>query len=113
MLRNGLFMSSGVCTLMRAVCGSVPWKLLYTEDFVLIEDTQEEGISKLKAWKAGNESKGHHLNINKTEFLASDAGHGALKKYLLPAVMVLAATPPSAHSASSGSTRGAMASLDD
>ena len=36
----------------------VPWKLLNADDLVLIADTQEECISKLKVWKAGMESKG-------------------------------------------------------
>ena len=31
----------------------VPWELLYAQEPVLITDTQEECISKLKAWKAG------------------------------------------------------------
>ena len=35
-----------------------PWGLLYVDDWVLIMDTQEECISKLKTWKAGMESKG-------------------------------------------------------
>ena len=31
----------------------VAWELLYVDELVLIADTQEECISKLKAWKAG------------------------------------------------------------
>ena len=30
----------------------VPWEILYADDLMLIADTQEECISKLKAWKA-------------------------------------------------------------
>ena len=36
----------------------VPWELLYVDDLVLIADTQEECVSKLKTWKAGMEFKG-------------------------------------------------------
>ena len=58
----------------------VPLELLYTDDLVLILDTQEECISKLKAWKAGMESKGLCVNMKKTKFLVSGVGQGVLKK---------------------------------
>ena len=45
-----------------------------------IADTQEECISKLKAWKAGMESKGLRVNIKKTKFLVSGEGHDVLQK---------------------------------
>ena len=37
-------------------------------------------ISKLKAWEAGMESIGHHVNMKKTKFLVSGDGHDVLKK---------------------------------
>ena len=37
-------------------------------------------ISKLKAWEAGVESKGLHVNMKKTKFLVSGDGHDVLKK---------------------------------
>ena len=43
--------------LLHEFCTGVPWELLCADDLVLIADTQEEHISKLKAWKAGMESK--------------------------------------------------------
>ena len=58
----------------------VPWELLYADDLVLIADTQEECISKLKAWKTGMESKGLHVNMKKTKFLVSGVGHDVPKK---------------------------------
>ena len=61
-------------------CTGVPWELLYTDDLVLIVDSQEECISKLKAWKAGIESKGLHVNMNKTKCLVSGVGHDVLQK---------------------------------
>ena len=57
----------------------VPLDLLYTDDLMLIADTQEECIPKHKAWKAGMESKGLSANM-KTKFLVSAAGHNFLKK---------------------------------
>ena len=43
-------------------------------------DTQEECISKLKAWKPGIESKGLHVNMKTTKFLVSGGSHDVLKK---------------------------------
>ena len=45
----------------------VPWELLLTGDLLFITNTQEECISKLKAWKAGMESKELHVNMKKTK----------------------------------------------
>ena len=50
---------------------STPWELLYADDLMLITDTQEECISKLKAWKAGMESKGLRINITEFEIIDS------------------------------------------
>ena len=58
----------------------VPWELPCGDDLVLITDTQEECISKLKVWKAGMESKGLHVNMKKTKFLVSGVGHDVLQK---------------------------------
>ena len=58
----------------------VPWELLYADDLVLIAESQEECISKLKAWKAGMESKGLRVNMKKTKFLISGTGLNVLKK---------------------------------
>ena len=50
---------------------AVPWELLYADDLVLMADTKEECISKLKAWKAGMESKGLHVKVKNSKFLVS------------------------------------------
>ena len=47
---------------------------------MLIVDTQEECISKLKAWKAGMESKELHVNMKKTKFLVSGGDQDVLQK---------------------------------
>ena len=52
----------------------VLWELLYADALVLIADTQEECISKFKAWKAGMEN-------NVSNFLISGVGHDVLKKF--------------------------------
>ena len=49
----------------------LPWELRYTDNLVLNVDAQEGCISKVKAWKAGMESKGLPVNMMKTEFLAN------------------------------------------
>ena len=43
-------------------------------------DTQEECISKLKAWKASIESKELHVNMKKTKFLVFGVSLNILKK---------------------------------
>ena len=35
----------------------VPWELLYADDLVVIADSLEECISKLRVWKDGSESQ--------------------------------------------------------
>ena len=59
----------------------VPWELLYTDDLVLIADTQEECIPKLKAWKAGMECKGLRVIMKKTKVLVSGVSDDVRKKY--------------------------------
>ena len=57
----------------------VPWELLYADDLVLIEDSLEECIARLKVWKTGMESKGLRVNMKKTKFLVSGTGLDVLK----------------------------------
>ena len=58
----------------------VLWELLHADDLVLIADTQENCIYKLKAWKTGMESKGLHINMKETKFLVSGVDNDVLKK---------------------------------
>ena len=55
-------------------------KLLDADNLVLIADTQEECISKLKVWKSGMENKGLCVNMKKSKFLVSGHGHDVLTK---------------------------------
>ena len=66
--------------MLREFHTGAPWELLYTDDLVFIADTQEEWISKLKALKAGMESKVLCLIMKKTKFLVSGDDQDVLQK---------------------------------
>ena len=51
----------------------VPWELFFADDLVIIA-TLEECVERVKAWKEGLESKGLHVNMTKTKFMASGLG---------------------------------------
>ena len=51
----------------------VPWELLYADDRMVIANTHEEYISKLKVWKAVMESKGLRVNM-KNNFMVPGVG---------------------------------------
>jgi len=57
----------------------ISWELLYADDLVVITDSLEECISKLRVWKAGMESKGLRVNMKKTKFLISGVGLNLLQ----------------------------------
>ena len=52
----------------------VPWELLYADDRMVIANTHEEYISKLKVWKAVMESKGLRVSMKKNNFMVSGVG---------------------------------------
>ena len=53
---------------------SVPWELLYADDLVVMADSLEECIARLKVWKEGMEGKGLRVNMKKTKFMVSEPG---------------------------------------
>ena len=57
----------------------VPWELLFADDLVVIADSMEDCITKLKAWKSGMESKGLRVNMKKTKIMVSGLGLNELK----------------------------------
>ena len=68
--RNMLWVSFRACTRMtRVLCGPM-----------VTVDTLRECISKLKAWKAGIESKGRHINMKYSQFPVFGVCVDALKK---------------------------------
>jgi len=50
---------------------ALPWELLYADDLVVIGETEEELIKRLKEWKDNVESKGIRVNMNKTKVMIS------------------------------------------
>src|SRR6056300_1728659 len=56
-----------------------PWELLYADDLVLISDSLDGCVNKLKVWKEGMERKGLRVNLNKTKFLISGPGLDVLQ----------------------------------
>ena len=49
----------------------VPWELFFADDLMIIATSLEECVERVKAWKEGLESKGLHVNMTKTKFMAS------------------------------------------
>ena len=47
----------------------LPWELLYADDFLLLEESREIVIEKMKSWKEGLENKGLKVNIGKTKVM--------------------------------------------
>jgi hypothetical protein len=52
--------------------GGLPWELLYADDLVLIAESLEELLEKLRRWKLGLERKGLKVNVNKTKIMMED-----------------------------------------
>ena len=52
---------------------------MLSDDLVVIADSLEECISKLRVWRAGMESKCLRVNMKKTKFLISGVGLNLLQ----------------------------------
>ena len=63
-----------VLSLSRDFRVGVPWELFFADDLVIIATSLEECVERVKAWKEGLESKGLHVNMTKTKFMASGLG---------------------------------------
>lgn len=48
-----------------------PWEILYADDLVIIAESMDEMLSKLKRWKEHLEAKGLRVNMGKTKVLIS------------------------------------------
>ena len=48
-----------------------PWELLYADDLVIIAESQEELVVKIKLWKQHLEAKGLRVNMDKTKLMCS------------------------------------------
>ena len=52
----------------------VPLELFFADDLVITATFLEECVERVKAWKEGLESKGLHVDMTKTKFMASGLG---------------------------------------
>ena len=57
--------------LSRDLRPGVPWELLYADDLVTVMESLEEGVEKLKNWKAGLQERGLNVNMTKTKSMVS------------------------------------------
>ena len=56
-----------------------PWELLYADDLVVVADSLDGCVAKLRAWKDGLEARGLRVNMKKTKFLVSGIGLDILR----------------------------------
>ena len=49
----------------------LPWELLYADDMVLLAESVDELLEKLKTWKQALEKKGMKVNVGKTKWMLS------------------------------------------
>jgi hypothetical protein len=57
----------------------LPWELLYADDLVLLAESEEKLLVRLRQWKDGFESKGLKVNVGKTKVMISAAELGVAK----------------------------------
>jgi len=55
--------------LTRGIQDEIPWCMLFANDIVLIDETQEGVNTKLEQWRNALEAKGFRLSRSKTEYL--------------------------------------------
>jgi len=56
-------------------------ELLYADDLVLLADSDDMLVEKIKMWKAGMEEKGLRANMGKTKVMRCHDGAGQVVKY--------------------------------
>ena len=59
--------------LSREIRVGVPWEMFFADDLVIIADSLDECVRRVKVWKESMEAKGLRVNMNKTVLMAS--GH--------------------------------------
>ena len=65
--------------LSREFRASCPWKLLYADDLVLIAETLDLLMKKLKLWKDNMENKGLRVNMGKAKMMICRKGLDTIK----------------------------------
>ena len=91
----------------------LPMELLYADDLVLVAETEELLMEKLRKWKKGMELKGLRVNIGKTKVMrcqvrigqAEDSG---ISIHVACASRVLVIIPLSALLATNGFIKGVV-----
>ena len=66
--------------LSRGFRGGLPMELLYADDLVLLADSEEGLVDKIKKWKVGMEEKGLRVNMAKTKVMRCRDGAGQAVK---------------------------------
>ena len=66
--------------LSRGFRGGLPMELLYADDLVLLADSEEGLVDKIKKWKTGMEDKGLRVNMAKTKVMRCRDGAGQVVK---------------------------------
>ena len=66
--------------LSRSFREGLPLELLYADDLVLLAESEELLLEKIKKWKVGMEEKGLRVNIGKTKVMRCQEGTGQVIK---------------------------------
>jgi len=66
--------------LSRRFRGGLPMELLFADDLVLLADSEDMLVEKIKMWKAGMEEKGQRVNMGKTKVMKCHDGAGQIVK---------------------------------
>ncbi|XP_035841304.1 uncharacterized protein LOC118488194 [Helianthus annuus] len=83
-LHQGSVLSPFLFTIMldelsRSIQETIPWRMLFADDIVLVAETKQRLNSRLEEWRAALEGKGLRISRSKTEYLYcnfSGAGDG-------------------------------------
>jgi len=61
---------------------ALPWELLYTDDMVMIAETEDDLIKRLNEWKYFVENRGMRVNMNKIKVMISGNGRRSWRRLL-------------------------------
>jgi hypothetical protein len=78
-LHQGLSLSHYLFALVidevtRDIQGNIPWCMLFADDVVLVDESQEGVNRKLELWRQTQESKGFSISRTKTEYMKCGFG---------------------------------------
>ena len=73
-VHQGSILSSLLFTIVLEALSSVfreglPWELLYADDLVVMAESEEELLERVRTWKEGMEAKGLRVNMGKTKIM--------------------------------------------